>query len=97
MRETRIPSALERPAESRESSPPGDAIEVYFRLADVELETTGRPAYNRAAGTCSGKHGERPMPPDVEQSSVNIWLHCESDSASDRRSSKLPIGRHFAE
>ena len=31
-----------RLAESRESSHPADAMAVYFRLADFELETTGR-------------------------------------------------------
>jgi len=38
-----------RLAESRASSHPVDAMVVYFKLADVELETTGRPAYTRAA------------------------------------------------
>jgi hypothetical protein len=38
-----------RLAESRASSHPADAMVVYFKLADVELETTGRPAYTRAA------------------------------------------------
>ena len=38
-----------RLAESRESSHPADAMVVYFKLADVELETTGRTAYTRAA------------------------------------------------
>ena len=38
-----------RLAESRESSHPADAMAVYFKLADVELETTGRTAYTRAA------------------------------------------------
>ncbi len=35
-------------AEAREPSHPGDAMEVYLRLADRELETTGRAAYMRA-------------------------------------------------
>jgi uncharacterized Zn finger protein len=39
----------ERLAESRASSHPADAMVVYFKLADVELETTGRTAYTRAA------------------------------------------------
>jgi hypothetical protein len=38
-----------RLAESRESSHPADAMAVYFKLADLELETTGRSAYTRAA------------------------------------------------
>jgi hypothetical protein len=35
-------------AESREASTPGDALDVYLRLADVQLETTGKAAYVRA-------------------------------------------------
>jgi hypothetical protein len=38
-----------RLAESRESSHPADTMEVYLKLADLELETTGRSAYTRAA------------------------------------------------
>jgi uncharacterized Zn finger protein len=38
-----------RLAEARESSHPADAVAVYLRLADTELETTGRAAYTRAA------------------------------------------------
>jgi uncharacterized Zn finger protein len=38
-----------RLAEARETSHPADALEVYLRLADTELETTGRAAYTRAA------------------------------------------------
>ena len=34
-----------RLAEAREPSDPAEALEVYLRLADAELETTGRPAY----------------------------------------------------
>jgi hypothetical protein len=37
-----------RLAEARDPSVPGDAFEVYLRLADLELEDTGRPAYVRA-------------------------------------------------
>ncbi len=37
-----------RLAESREVSSPADALEVYLRLADKELETTSRAAYTRA-------------------------------------------------
>ncbi len=37
-----------RLAESREASAPGDALDVYLRLADLQLETTGKPAYVRA-------------------------------------------------
>jgi uncharacterized Zn finger protein len=37
-----------RLAESREATHPGDALGVYLRLADRELETTGRAAYTRA-------------------------------------------------
>ncbi|MGC8513767.1 MAG: hypothetical protein ACP5P1_12160 [Acidimicrobiales bacterium] len=35
-------------AEAREASSPGDALDVYLRLADLELETTGKAAYVRA-------------------------------------------------
>ena len=38
-----------RLAECRESSHPADAMAFYFRLADFELETTGRSSYTRAA------------------------------------------------
>jgi len=38
-----------RLAEAREPSHPADALDLYLRLADTELETTGRPAYTRAA------------------------------------------------
>ncbi len=37
-----------RLAEAREASVPGDAFEIYLRLADLELEETGRTAYTRA-------------------------------------------------
>ncbi|MHB8438213.1 MAG: hypothetical protein ACYDD4_03515 [Acidimicrobiales bacterium] len=37
-----------RLAEAREPSHPGDAFEVYLRMVDRELETTGRAAYTRA-------------------------------------------------
>ncbi len=37
-----------RLAEAREPSVPGDAFEIYLRLADIELEETGRAAYTRA-------------------------------------------------
>jgi uncharacterized Zn finger protein len=37
-----------RLAEAREATHPGDALGVYLRLADRELETTGRAAYTRA-------------------------------------------------
>jgi hypothetical protein len=37
-----------RLAEAREASAPGDALDVYLRLADLELETTGKAAYVRA-------------------------------------------------
>jgi hypothetical protein len=37
-----------RLAEAREAAHPGDALGVYLRLADRELETTGRAAYTRA-------------------------------------------------
>ncbi len=36
-------------AKSRASSHPADAMAVYLKLADLELETTSRPAYTRAA------------------------------------------------
>jgi hypothetical protein len=38
-----------RLAGAREPSHPADAVAVYLRLADTELETTGRAAYTRAA------------------------------------------------
>ncbi len=38
-----------RLAEAREASAPGEALDVYLRLVDVELETTGRGSYVRAA------------------------------------------------
>jgi uncharacterized Zn finger protein len=37
-----------RLAEAREPSVPGDAFGIYLRLADLELQDTGRPAYTRA-------------------------------------------------
>jgi uncharacterized Zn finger protein len=37
-----------RLAEVREAIEPGEALNVYLRLADVQLETTGRSAYMRA-------------------------------------------------
>jgi len=37
-----------RLAEAREPSVPGDAFGIYLRLADLELEEAGRPAYTRA-------------------------------------------------
>jgi uncharacterized Zn finger protein len=37
-----------RLAEAREPSDPGDALAVYLRLIDAQLETTGRSAYARA-------------------------------------------------
>ena len=39
-----------RLAEAREASAPGDALHVYLRLVDLELETTGRASYVRAVG-----------------------------------------------
>jgi hypothetical protein len=38
-----------RLAEAREASHPANALAVYLRLADLQLETTGRAAYMRAA------------------------------------------------
>jgi len=37
-----------RLAEARAASAPGDALDVYLRLADLQLETTGKAAYVRA-------------------------------------------------
>lgn len=37
-----------RLAQAREPSAPGDALDVYLRLADIELETTGKASYVRA-------------------------------------------------
>jgi uncharacterized Zn finger protein len=42
------PQRWMRLAEAREASSPGDALDVYLRLADLQLETTGKPAYVRA-------------------------------------------------
>jgi len=42
------PQRWMRLAEAREASAPGDALEVYLRLADLQLETTGKAAYVRA-------------------------------------------------
>jgi hypothetical protein len=37
-----------RLAEAREPAAPGDALDIYLRQVDIELETTGRAAYVRA-------------------------------------------------
>ncbi len=42
------PQRWMRLAESREASAPNDALGVYLRLADLQLETTGKAAYLRA-------------------------------------------------
>ena len=42
---------LMRLAEARERSHPGDALQVYLRLADRELETANRASYGRATKT----------------------------------------------
>jgi len=42
------PQRWVRLAEAREASAPGDALDVYLRLADLQLETTGKAAYVRA-------------------------------------------------
>lgn len=42
------PQRWMRLAEAREASAPGDALDVYLRLADLQLETTGKAAYVRA-------------------------------------------------
>ena len=42
------PQRWMRLAEAREGSAPGDALDVYLRLADLQLETTGKAAYVRA-------------------------------------------------
>jgi len=42
------PQRWMRLAEARETSAPGDALDVYLRLADLQLETTGKAAYVRA-------------------------------------------------
>jgi hypothetical protein len=61
------PRRWKRLAESRESTNPAEAMAVYFKLADIELETTGRSAYTRAtallkkarrAADASGRQGE---------------------------------------
>ena len=58
---------LLRLAEVREGSHPGDALEVYLRLADRELETADRASYGRAtkmlkraarAATAAGRTAE---------------------------------------
>jgi len=43
------PQRWMRLAEAREAAAPGDALDVYLRLADLQLETTGKAAYVRAA------------------------------------------------
>ncbi|MGH9128598.1 MAG: hypothetical protein ACRDY2_06455 [Acidimicrobiales bacterium] len=42
------PQRWMRLAEAREASAPGDALDAYLRLADLQLETTGKAAYVRA-------------------------------------------------
>lgn len=42
------PQRWVRLAEAREASAPGDALDVYLRLADLQLETTGKATYVRA-------------------------------------------------
>ncbi len=42
------PQRWMRLAEAREPSAPGDALDVYLRLVDLQLETTGKTAYVRA-------------------------------------------------
>lgn len=42
------PQRWMRLAEAREASAPGDALDVYLRLGDLQLETTGKAAYVRA-------------------------------------------------
>ncbi len=41
-------TAVDALAEAREPFVPGDAFEIYLRLADLELRDAGRPAYTRA-------------------------------------------------
>jgi uncharacterized Zn finger protein len=61
------PQRWMRLAEAREASEPGDALDVYVRLADLQLETTGKAAYVRAvailkkaaqAARAADRHGE---------------------------------------
>jgi hypothetical protein len=85
-----------RLAESRESSHPADAMAVYFKLADFELETTGRSSYTRAAALLKKARRAADLPV-VEESSQNIWPHYGSNSVSDRLSSRFSIGPHFAD
>lgn len=59
-----------RMAESRESSVPGDAFEIYLRLADVELEKTGRATYTSAS-------------PDVARWSTNLATRASTQSWMD--------------
>lgn len=42
------PQRWMRLAEAREAAAPGDALDVYLRLADLQLETTGKAAYAQA-------------------------------------------------
>ncbi len=42
-------AVLDGDAEAREAATPGDALDVYLRLADLQLETTGKAACVRAA------------------------------------------------
>jgi len=52
-------------AEAGEASAPGDALDVYLRLADLQLETTGKAAYVRAVAMPeeSGSGGASGGPP----------------------------------
>jgi uncharacterized Zn finger protein len=42
------PQRWMRLAEAREVAAPGDALNVYLRLADLQLETAGKAAYAQA-------------------------------------------------
>ncbi len=51
------PQRWMRLAEAREPSAPGDALDVYLRQVDLQLETTGKASYGRAVAIL--KHAAR--------------------------------------
>ena len=86
-----------RLAESREASHPADAMAVYFRLADFELETTGRvllyPGGNIAQeGASCGRRCR-------SSRRVLRTFGCASGAIpiSGRLSSRFSIGLHFTD
>ncbi len=72
-----------RLAEAREGSHPGDALEVYLRLTDRELETAGRASYGRATKMLNGPPAPRLLPAGMP-SSPNTSGRCVIDIGADR-------------